>query len=99
MTHCEEFLGTVIRDNAINFPQDRDTREWTVGYYLNNANLRLQKLAQLSMFAKNNSLSDFVRTATDGIVWDNALERWDEMFRILQSLFVSLREQVINTPT
>ena len=51
MKHAERFLEIVVRDNAINYPQDRETREWTVGYYLNNARFRVvqmeTKLVQL----------------------------------------------------
>ena len=51
LKHAERFLEIVVRDNAINYPQDRETREWTVGYYLNNARFRVvqmeTKLVQL----------------------------------------------------
>jgi hypothetical protein len=39
--HAQDFLKLLIRDNAINYPQDRAAHAWTVGYYLNNAYFRL----------------------------------------------------------
>lgn len=38
-----QVLETLLRDNAINYAQDRDTRTWMVGYYLNNAKYRLAR--------------------------------------------------------
>ena len=35
------FIQTVVRDNAIGFPQDRASRDWTSGYYYNDAKYRL----------------------------------------------------------
>jgi hypothetical protein len=31
------FLGKMLTDNAITYPQDRSAREWTFNYYMNNA--------------------------------------------------------------
>jgi len=42
LDHAEKFLERLLRDNAINYPQDRETRMWTVGYYLHNARFRLE---------------------------------------------------------
>jgi hypothetical protein len=41
----EQFLQKVITDNAIGFNDDRQNRCWTVGYYLDNAELRLSQVA------------------------------------------------------
>ena len=40
--HAKEFLLLLVRDNSINYTQDRQTRAWTAGYYLNNTYFRLQ---------------------------------------------------------
>src|SRR5262249_34957451 len=42
---AERFLKTLIEDNAINYPQDRSMREWTFGYYVNNAAMRIAEIA------------------------------------------------------
>jgi hypothetical protein len=39
------FLGTLISNNSIGYPQDRSAREWTFTYYLSDARFRLQSLA------------------------------------------------------
>ena len=36
-----KFLEVLVRDNAINYTQDRDMRGWSCGYYLNSAYFRL----------------------------------------------------------
>ncbi|MGH8487768.1 MAG: hypothetical protein ACREXS_02555, partial [Gammaproteobacteria bacterium] len=41
LLHAERFLELVVRDNAINYPQDRAALAWSVGYYLNSAYARL----------------------------------------------------------
>lgn len=48
---AETFLEAVVEDNTINYLQDKNTRNWTVGYYLNNARYRLGRV--LSKFANN----------------------------------------------
>lgn len=35
------FLGTLVRDNTIGYTQDRTSKRWTFGYYINDAYLRL----------------------------------------------------------
>ena len=39
--HATKLLERLIRDNAVAYQQDRDTREWMAGYYINNAIWRL----------------------------------------------------------
>ena len=41
---AQKFFGFLIEDNAINYPQDRTTRAYSAGYYLNNAKFRLKEL-------------------------------------------------------
>lgn len=42
--HAKTFFKFLIEDNAINYPQDRTTRAYSAGYYLNNAKFRLREL-------------------------------------------------------
>lgn len=44
-SHAETFLLKMIGDNAINYPQDRESREWTFNYYLDNAYYRLDEIS------------------------------------------------------
>jgi hypothetical protein len=43
---AKTFLGKMLTDNAITYPQDRTTREWTFNYYAINAELILLKLGE-----------------------------------------------------
>lgn len=45
-SHAREFLQKIIEDNAIGFPQDRKSNEWTFNYYTRNARAALQVLAK-----------------------------------------------------
>lgn len=40
-SNAKDFLLLLIKDNAINYPQDIKTRAWSSGYYVNNAYFRL----------------------------------------------------------
>lgn len=41
------FLHALVQDNAITYAQEQSTREWTMGYFNNNAILRLHALCGL----------------------------------------------------
>ena len=43
---ADAFFATLIRDNAATFPLDSESRDWTVGYYLNSALHRLYWLRE-----------------------------------------------------
>jgi len=43
---AKTFLGKMLTDNAITYPQDRSAREWTFNYYMNNAMNCLVHLGQ-----------------------------------------------------
>jgi hypothetical protein len=44
--HAATFLAKMLTDNAIAFTQDRENREWTFNYYLDNAFFRLEQLGK-----------------------------------------------------
>jgi hypothetical protein len=46
MASVHVFLGKMLTDNAIAFTQDREAREWTFNYYLDNALYRLVNLEE-----------------------------------------------------
>ncbi len=43
---AKAFLGKMLTDNAITYPQDRSNREWTFNYYMNNAKDGLLNLSK-----------------------------------------------------
>jgi hypothetical protein len=67
---CAIFIGTVARDNIISFAQDRESREWTVGYYLNNAVVRLAALSRLTNFKDERWLKVYCGHAETLMGWD-----------------------------
>ena len=44
--HARTFLAKMLVDNAITYPQDRSTRNWTFNYYMNNATNELLILSK-----------------------------------------------------
>ncbi|WHZ25313.1 MAG: hypothetical protein OJF51_000108 [Nitrospira sp.] len=38
---ARKLIKRLIQDNSVGYPQDRETREWMAGYYINNAIWRL----------------------------------------------------------
>jgi hypothetical protein len=44
--HGRDFLEKVIEDNAISYPTDKSSLEWTFNYYTRNARSSLQQLAK-----------------------------------------------------
>jgi hypothetical protein len=44
--HGRDFLARVIEDNAISYPSDKGSLEWTFNYYTRHARSSLQQLAQ-----------------------------------------------------
>jgi hypothetical protein len=51
----EAFLAKVISDNSITFGDDKINRAWTVGYYLDDAKLRIERA---SAYADHNLKTD-----------------------------------------
>jgi hypothetical protein len=46
LDHAIAFLKTLISDNAIAYAQDKNSRAWTFGSYLNNARYRLEGVSK-----------------------------------------------------
>lgn len=44
LQHTTTFLGKLVADNAIGYPQDKESRDWTFMYYLNNARFVLEQM-------------------------------------------------------
>ncbi len=42
--HSKVFLEILIGDNAINYAQDKKTKSWMAGYYINNAFFRIEEV-------------------------------------------------------
>lgn len=54
----EAYLAKLIADNAVTYGDDKAARDWTVGYYLENAKLRIWRAAGLwDNYRKDNTSS------------------------------------------
>lgn len=47
LADARSFLGKMLVDNAITYPQDRNARGWTFNYYMNNATNELARLSEV----------------------------------------------------
>lgn len=77
-----KFLERLIKDNAIAYTQEKDSCEWTVGYYLNDAFLRLQLIQNKFIKKDNEIIEKYFQTliserSSQNVSqesWENALE-------------------------
>jgi hypothetical protein len=49
MTHLDQFLKSLITDNTVVYQTDKNSREWTFRYYINNSRYRLAHIAEKLM--------------------------------------------------
>lgn len=90
--HSEQLLKRLVQDNAVNYTQDRETREWMAGYYINNAQWRLlmawQKLENSSL--QSNALEKLKRFEDRGAEEESLIELWDTSHEALLDLLNAL---------
>lgn len=95
---AEDMLKLVLEDNAITFQQDKRTRNWMAGYYLNNARDRLvrvrskfvevmdaDRLAQIPQL-------DYVQSS-GGITETDAAIVWDKTYEALRAAFELIKQR------
>lgn len=100
LQHAQAFLEQMVKNNAINYKQDDDTRNWSVGYYLNNARYRLFRVQQKIIHLIGNeeaknlkylskfSWSDTAQTNPDGV---QSQEKWEEAFLAVEEALSTLK--------
>jgi hypothetical protein len=82
-----EFLEKVVRDNAINYPQDSATKDWSVGYYLNNAYFRLRDAVEkLEVPEDEEPFKSFLDQMAQGIVETDPIEVWEKAYCVAKKL-------------
>lgn len=89
----------LVRDNAIAYPQDRDTQAWSSTYYMNSANMRLVLLADVlpsivrsGGFDLDERRRSYQKAILAGTSWDIDRRKpsenlWVESFAELKRLF------------
>ena len=96
MDHGIKFLSTLIETNAIGFSQDASNSQWTAGYYINSAMMRLHEITKVrgaryfvspeteAWLEKNThpGLADLSDLLYDnlGPDWELALQGYDKVF-------------------
>lgn len=105
---AKKLLQTLLRDNAVNYTQDRNTREWMSGYYLNNARLRLswalRQMPPASLKACDSEiLKRFMNLAESDIGKQCPTEYWDLLQDMSEQLLLALENSNVvfggNIPT
>jgi hypothetical protein len=97
--HARELVGILIETNVVGFPQDQKTANWTSGYYINNAALRLYAMTSLreikplllpanlkwqSANMRPNAVNSEASEFHDAI-WEKVLEGFDRALKDLQA--------------
>lgn len=100
LKQAEDFLDILVEDNAINYPQDKKTRNWTVGYYLNNARYRLVRVrgkfaevtdpGQLAQIPEFQQFDDVQKPG--GIDETDLTVVWNKTYNALRAAFELLRK-------
>jgi hypothetical protein len=96
-----KLLERVVQDNVVAYPQDRDTREWMSGYYLNNASLRLQWVVKrLDVAQTPAEVQRVLGLDPAAIEHAPAARAWDILQAALERLVADLEVMLdVNVPT
>jgi len=99
LEQAEKFLKTVIEDNAINYTQDKTMRDWSVGYYLNNARYRVDRILSKLPDCKtkdNTAFVEFRKIKQTGIDQPDhdPTKAWDAVFEAVKALFELLEHRI-----
>jgi hypothetical protein len=94
-----QFLHLLVRDNAIAYPQDRETASWSAGYYLGNAMYRLRELESslrdggMHEPAGLKEVRDHFAKTFAGRIEADVLALWDTTFKATEEICVGLEGQ------
>ena len=83
-THATRFFDLLIKDNAINYPQDQANRAYSAGYYLNNAKFRLHEIwTKIPDHYEQQNRSKFTPFWTTDLDSNSPPDAWDSLFEAL----------------
>lgn len=95
---ANKLLERLVQDNAVAYPQDRDTREWMGRYYLNNAKWRLirarDKLKAGGLDIAPEVVQQFQELDQIDIEQEQPAACWDKFHRAFEDLFKLLKKQM-----
>jgi hypothetical protein len=91
---AQKFLEFLVRDNAIGYAQDQKAKNWTVGYYLNDAryrllaiNEKLPKLDGVHLPGPIPQIEQLKEMYLSGVELDATTSVWKVEFNILHEAF------------
>jgi len=87
------FLDLLVGDNMINYTQDRTTKRWTSGFYLNNAYYRLQDAYRRlpDSFNHRNAVDAFLAVQQESpFVEFDLQEAWTTAHEAAREIFASI---------
>jgi hypothetical protein len=100
LKHAEAFLVEVVDTQTISYAFDQRMRDWTSGYYVNDARFRIadarDKLARIlgkKYVARLKAFRDFkVVERTGGVDETDLVAMWNTLFVALEAAFVELEK-------
>jgi hypothetical protein len=103
---AKEFLESLVHDNTITYDREQRWKNWTIGFYLNNARYRLyrmfEKMPGIEMTAAFRELDGQRQTGIDD---DNVQHHWETIYGALHEAsfqFLETRnlfnDQMFNRP-
>jgi hypothetical protein len=98
------FLDTLVHDNAIGYYQDRATKDWSGGYYLNSARYRLLKALEVVErespgIRQHPAVLAFESLDRTGMTLNPPRHSWDVLHEALAALVEDLTARAPNTPS
>jgi hypothetical protein len=96
LDHANQLLLRLVKDNAVNYPQEQSTRRWMAGFHLNNARFRLGKVKdrlklQIQEAQYPAELGEFDRVDQSAFEDERSQNVWDIMHNASLVLFAVLR--------
>jgi hypothetical protein len=93
---AQKLLHRVIGDNAVAYPQDKETKEWMGGYYLNNARFRLVQAHELLALlvpdiSESEALTKLIELDKSGTTTRDPTKSWDVLHEALDTTFKALK--------
>lgn len=95
VSDAQAFLGNLILHNMVAYPQDRNTRDWTFMYYVNNARYRMETISNIRPHILTAALA-----GTDLEVAHNAKDYWTFYQNALEiavrNLEIAIKQKISN---
>ena len=89
------FLDKIVSDSTISYPQDRNSRGWAAGYYLNNAYSRIDEaIKNLSIEPQPKEFLTFSTAIEESVVSSHREEAWDTAHAALHTALALLERRV-----